>query len=393
MEIQYIGFSHGSFANAIKGIQCSELSKPKDFDDYDINFIDLKEQEIWRAVMIGHKRYATNYIEDFITLRKMIANTRSKVIISLPQNTLYQENLKNYLEKVLESICEMYPKKTYMVYGSTTTNVNGNMMDSDFTFTSVEEKIVLTSSTRSNKPTTILNDKVIFTSLNIENGHELINLLKCINLINNPQEDMPEWIKEVVMFDDEKQLGIIELSKIEIKKHQEEIQHAEEILHHNNKYKSILYTQGDELVDTVFKIISEMLEVDLAEFEDQKKEDIAFKIDDEYFIGEIKGISDNVKASRLSQLDNHLYYFLDKNDGVLEEDVRRILIVNHQRKKPLDQRSPIDDSQIKLAENKYGSLIVETTELLKLFEQYKNGIIKRDEIVKLFQQTGKLTLT
>lgn len=76
---------------------------------------------------------------------------------------------------------------------------------------------------------------------------------------------------EVKMFDDVKQLETIQMTKQEISDLEDRIEKAETQLNENKRMKSILYTQSDELVEVVFEIFKEMLNVDLSRFEDKKK--------------------------------------------------------------------------------------------------------------------------
>jgi hypothetical protein len=99
-------------------------------------------------------------------------------------------------------------------------------------------------------------------------------------------------------------------------------------------------------------------------------------------IGEIKGISANVKSQNLAQLEFHYQGYLDK--AVQGEKIKAILIINHQRNKPLAERDPVDERQIVLSE-KYESLIVETITFLKLFEKFLSSSVTSDECIQLFK--------
>lgn len=134
-----------------------------------------------------------------------------------------------------------------------------------------------------------------------------------------------------------------------------------------------------------------MLGCDLSEFTDKKKEDFKFMINDKVFIGEIKGVTPNVKKANVSQLDVHVQEHLDDNDEE-SKNIIALLIINHQRNKPISAREGVNDEVIKLAERN-GSLIVETITLLKLFEQYLLGKKSRDECIDtLANTTGLLEL-
>ena len=185
------------------------------------------------------------------------------------------------------------------------------------------------------------------------------------------------------MFDDEKQLEIIQENEQLISHHQQQINKAKDVLNRNQRYKTILYTNGDELVEVVFEILKEMLGCDLSQFEDEKKEDFNIRMGDKVFIGEIKGVTPNVKKANVSQLDVHVQEYLDNHEEE-QEKITALLIINHQRNKPLHERENIPDEQIRLAERN-GSLIVETITLLKLFEKYMSGEKDREECIDLLK--------
>lgn len=156
--------------------------------------------------------------------------------------------------------------------------------------------------------------------------------------------------------------------------------------------KSILYTNGDELVDVVFDILEEMIGCDLSEFVDEKKEDFLFTVNNYVFIGEIKGVNHNVKNENISQLELHYQGYIDEHEGVNVNTIKALLIINHQRKKDLKEREKIKDTQVKLAERN-GSLIIETYTLLRLLEKYRKKLITRDTIIEmLMNNTGYLDI-
>ena len=63
-----------------------------------------------------------------------------------------------------------------------------------------------------------------------------------------------------------------------------------------------------------------------------------------------------------------------------EEDgrIKGLLIINHQRNKPLQEREAVHERQVSLAE-RYEVLIIETPVLLKLFEKYRFGELSREK--------------
>ena len=100
----------------------------------------------------------------------------------------------------------------------------------------------------------------------------------------------------------------VENAKEQIKKEKEKIDKANTILERNLHYKSILYTNSDELVSVVFEIIEDLFDISLKEFKDEKKEDFNFKKDGITYIGEIKGVTSSVKNEHISQLKIFRYF-------------------------------------------------------------------------------------
>ena len=188
------------------------------------------------------------------------------------------------------------------------------------------------------------------------------------------------------MFDDEEKKLFIEQRKQEIQLLEEEINTAENKLEENNYYKSILYKQDKPLVKVVFKMLEEILDYDLSEFDDVYKEDFLIEFNDITFIGEIKGVSSNVKKGHLGQLDDHVTDredYLDENNK--EEIIKPLLIINTFIKKNPYEREEVDETTIKKAEEKYGTLIITSLNFLELYEKFKNDEITTGEIKNRFK--------
>lgn len=237
----------------------------------------------------------------------------------------------------------------------------------------------------------MLGDHIIASTLQINEYSEMMELLTVLGLIQTKQ-DVPLWLEEVRMFDDNKQFGIIEENNRSIEIAKQNISTAIGKIDKNREYKSILYTNGDELVKVVFEILENMLGCDLSQFVDKKAEDFLFEIGDTVFIGEIKGVNHNVKSENVSQLDVHYQSYLEEHTDKKEEKIKAILIINHQKNKPLEIREPVHEKQIQLA-CRNGSLIIETITLLKLFEQYLSQNISREDCIRLLcAQKGLLNI-
>ena len=399
--IQILTYSGNEEKLRGEGIRLNKIHDAEALDSFEINIISLQDDNMWvtRERTLG----TIDTIGDLISLSKMIASSKqSKIIVILPQNNRFTYN-------TWESDCGYWKRREFkdalrdfhyvlghvfqpleridLIYENTTTLVGNKKVLASFHFDE-SVKHVLTKSEKSNKPTTVEVGEKILSTLNISNCNEVQDFLSLIGLIKEKSK-APEWMEGINMFDDDNQLEIIQENNKAIETANENISNAMKVINQNKRYKSVLYTSGDELVEVIFEILEKMLGCDLSEFTDKKKEDFKFMINDKVFIGEIKGVTPNVKKSNVSQLDVHVQEYLDDNDEE-SKNIVALLIINHQRSKPISAREGVNDEVIKLAERN-GSLIVETITLLKLFEQYLLGEKNRDECIdSLVNNTGLL---
>lgn len=397
--IQILNYSGENRKLCGNGVKVNSIHDAESLDSHEINVIDLTDKYIWRNV--GNNTRSINSIADLKSLSIMLSNSyKSKNVILLPQNLkflsnmgydnkyLHEYELKDMIGDIKEILGKLYTpiQNLNLVYENTQSQIENKNLLASFYF-NVEGENVLTRSIGSLKPTTIILNEMVISTLLIENYEELIDFLRTTKLVEDKQE-VPGWMEEIKMFDDNIQLQIIEKNNETIKDANDSISKAMEVINKNKRYKSILYTNGDELVEEVFEILKEMLGCDLSDFYDKKREDFKFEIGGKTFIGEIKSITPNVKKANVSQLDVHVQEFLDENKDI-KGDVVALLIINHQRNKSLEDREPVMEDQIKLAERN-GSLIVETITLLKLFEQYLNKVKTREECITILEKNKGL---
>lgn len=394
--IQYI-----SVNKEIKGslIVNGSISNPNSLDEFEITVLDLSDKSIWVSET---QELKSIYMQDLINIAKMINNSHStKIIIICPQNCKFTcvddlgRNKSVQLKNKLDSIMKLYMENIFSInetflFEHTRTKIEGAELTADFYLHF--PKSPLTKSIKSNKITTAKVENIIVTTLSINTYDNLISFCNKLKLLQS-KEDIPEWMKSIDMFDDENQKMIIEEHTKIIEQSNRNIQIANNILNKNNEYKSILYTNGDELAKVVFDILEQCLDYDLSDFVDEKKEDFLINKHNITFIGEIKGVTNNIKSENVSQLDVHLQKYQDKlKNENKEENVKSLLIMCHQRKKPINEREPVNKEQINLAKRNK-SLIIETITLLELFEKFKNDDISIDKIVKLLSKnTGLLEL-
>lgn len=386
----------------------SKLDEIQALDDFEICVIDLTNEYLWTNDD-SHPN-SVNCYKDLLTIKEAIISSNTcKILIVLPQNErayyykvrkqvngryqdaydkyIYLKDNKDNFIKIINSYL-LIMEDVKVSFEKTKTIIEDKSVEADFNFSKYKEEDfdAITFSQNSNKVTTINKDKIFITTLKILDDNEKLKLF-IENYCKEKQEkeDTPEWITDIKFFNDEQlnqekennltQINELKQSNIKIDKELEK----------NLEYKSILYTNGDELVVIVMSILDELLDYDSSEFVDEKREDFLIKKEDITFIGEIKGVSSAIANKNVSQLDVHVQSYLDnlQEEGT-EEVVKGLLIINHQRNKPIQERQEVHEHQINLAKRN-GSLIIETKTLLKIFEKYKLGEITKEKCKKLFE--------
>ena len=217
--------------------------------------------------------------------------------------------------------------------------------------------------------------------------------MKSIGLLEKKSE-LPLWVSDLEFWDDKEQREVVEIACEEIEKQKQKINDAQKKLELNLHYKSILYETGDALAKVVFEILEKLLDCNLSDFLDEKKEDFRIVLEEVTFIGEIKGITSNVKLENISQLEVHCNTYMDElEENGRSELVKGILIINPLRTRPLNERERAHERQVQLA-TKYGSLIITSEILLQLFEKYLQKRITTDKIIELLKnKTGLLSVS
>lgn len=403
MKIQVIQYAKGT-ATEKEGILYSPLSSPRALDDHDINIIDLSNDSLWKyagKAYIGE----IDALSDLSTIQQMVSNKRWAVVLyALPQNADYLYNLssaydkrcapiKDVVEGILRnSITHALPQDAMpfgMAFERTETLINGENYEADFYLTGMGT--VVTASERSEKITTVkVSEDVYVTTLKITKSNEALKHFITSIFVEHEREPAPEWMNKILLFDDAVQKEQIEQREREIRAAEAKIQEAEAKLKENQRYKSILYTNGDELVTVVFDILERMLDCDLSTFVDEKKEDFLIKKPSCTFIGEIKGVTSNVKYEHISQVELHYRSYLDKlSEEGTSENVKQLLIMNPFRSKDLAMRDPVHTAQVDLAKRN-NCLIIETNTLLRIFERFCDGKITTARCIEVLSRKSGL---
>lgn len=393
MKIQII--NKGKIANNDNEMYMfSEISAPKSFEEFDINIINLNDTAMWRNRGINLSD-AINNIKDFRTLKTLSDRTKSNVLILYPQDTNYliqdyqgcyvkYDQIKNITNIVIRNIREIFEKSPKIYYGEATTVINKNKYKSDFSFFDDDEiygfKAVL--QTMGKDINTLKIDNMYFTTLEIKSTEDLDVYLKKIGLLKKHKNNKPEWMEDIKMFNDEK----LNKENLEYRQQIEDIdmkiKENNEKLENNDRLKSILYSSGEFLVEVVFDILEDMFGWDLSGFIDEKKEDFKYEDGDIVYIGEIKGLTSNVRNEYISQLDVHKQTYIDDHENIDKSKVRSILIINKERNKPLTERHEVNKDQESLAVRNE-SLVITTEILLKMYEKYLFEDRKKDDYIKL----------
>jgi len=229
-----------------------------------------------------------------------------------------------------------------------------------------------------------------YTFLKLKDEETILAFLSKIG-ISIFESDVPSWLKDIDFFDDGQLKEEILSSKNEIAKLNNNISNYQNKLSGNQYYKEMLIYSGNELVERVFKTMEELLDIDLSSFVDECGPDFVFEKNEHTFVGEIKGINTNVKNANISQINVHEATYIDEleESGHAIPPIKKLLIINHQRSKPLAEREPIGEKQITLA-RKDGVLIVETITLIKILEKYRKNELSSLQVYELLVSNSGL---
>ena len=404
MRLQVVQFSADSSER--DGITFSPLSAPRALDDFDVNIVDLSSVGIWRCYEDTCGK--VDCLCDLQTICQMVrSRQRAIVIYVFPQNIRYKyrmeyDRVNGSLSKALKDMLEEMYKYTItaaiprytnyakIFYEKTETDVGGYKYNADFCFNYNDD--VITRSCKSKKNTTVIIEDLIYaTTLNITQNIDGLKHYISVLFPEREQPEAPEWMNGICFGDDVEQREKIAVYEEKIKEASDQIEAAKAKLKQNDRVKSILYANGDHLVSVVFEILEKLLDCDLSEFVDKKKEDFLIKKSSCTFIGEIKGVTSNVKHEHISQIELHYRGYLDRlDDEGISESEKQLLIINPFRSKPLDQREPVHKEQITLAERN-GCLIIETHTLMRMYENYCLGLLTAQRCEEIFAKcTGVL---
>ena len=367
----------------------SDFKKPKVFEDFELNVLDLSFQDLWTSIQgDSNEIYMIKDLKHYHTMLKN--NKGTKILVVLPQNItlkyywgwsgeyINSEDLKNLTDFISKIVYQnVYNYWFRLNFGCNSINLNKLKITADFYFDEkeIEEEQKILKSDKSNKLTTIrAEENIYFTTLNLMKSREVLEaFLEKTNILNKSNEEKePEWFNDIKILDDvdiENEVSQIEeeITKLQKKKENKLIK-----LEENKEIKSVLYQTGKKLQKIANKMLDEMLEYEDKEFIDEMEEDYRICKGENTFLIETKGLLRNVNGNDISKTDCHVQIYIDK----LEEEgkdhdkekVKGIFIVANQRNRKIEERDKLPIRQIELAEN-YNILIIRT-------EQLKNILLK-----------------
>ena len=366
--------------------------------------MDFSSESFWKTWLefcsTHHRRFNTSYDNiDGSSLKQIcdaIATCKTTIIFVAPLNFEIEIDGKVHtLSTFNQKIGELFGgfilrgPPIWLQVGKTITEIGKRQYNA---FLHISNYAPKNQSEKSKKTTTAkIYDKKYVTTLDI--FESIDHFQTFISQFIKSKETTPKWFDELQYLDDEAQKNTITVNEEVIRGANEAIKAARTKVENNNRFKSILYTNGDELAEIVREMLEELMDGDLSSFVDEKKEDFRISKNGLTFLGEIKGTNSNINNSNISQLTNNcdLYEEKCKENGETAE-IRRLLIMNHQRDKAPVERQPVHDKQIEKAQRDE-CLIIETLTLLKLYELFKNGRCRSEDFVKIFaEKTGILTI-
>lgn len=390
MKIQIISYST-IFKINDPHISCtiSTFERPKSFDEFDINVIDLNNSNLWG--LNSEYQKCTEAVYHFKTLKGIMKNSnRSIFIILMPANIKvsvhYSEcytnqtvAIKDILRQVNQELSTLVLSNIKLRYEISTTTIDEQNFYSDFIFDNVDGETIKWSN--GGKSTIVKhNERLYSTTLFIKNATNDLEILMSFILSGFERSDIPNWFNGLEYFDD----VALKNKRNELLDIYRQIEDIDRRIDKNNKFKSILYSNGDELIDVVKEILVDIFKLQDDHFIDVKKEDFRFKFRDINFIVEIKGINTNAKNSNIAQCKKHVTDFLIAEDTVSPNNVKGLLIINPQRDIEPSKREPIHADQINYAKSE-GILIITTLELLKLYQAYT----KDEAVINKYFETFK----
>ena len=351
MQIPLIN-DNGRNENDYSVTECNSFGHAHSLDSYDLNIIDLTSSSIWLNYCYNKDFEKLDCDNDFQTLLTSVCHSsKTKFLYILPPNIsfkteyatpirgrgkdfLSREKLKDIIRYLVHNLEKVIPIDIDLYYEKTHTNLLGTKLSADFYFDSkmgenyydgynLPEDIVYSDG--SEKLVFVSHGKYSLTTLQVKNNDEFSVLVQNV-LMDETEEEGPDWFQELHFFDDIKQNEAIQIENKKIEESNDKIKISKEIIRENKHFESILFKSGSELEVILIEMLEIMCDVQ-SEFEDRKNEDYSFEKDGIHYIFEFKGLTKDVKKSNVSQLVTHGHIY-EETKEVVPDVIKKIIIVN-----------------------------------------------------------------
>ena len=202
--IQILNYQGNDKRYAGKNVEINSIHDAKSLDDFEINIIDLNDEEMWTY---EESRPTTiDCIADISSLAAMIANSkRTTIVVLFPQNLIYRYShftprheqwrylssceLKDSISLMFRNVVEILLSKAFtmeILYENTETKIGNINIKAAFYFNDEKETALIKST--SGKKVACRHENIIVTTLYLEDYNHIIAFLKKVRLLSEKQE-------------------------------------------------------------------------------------------------------------------------------------------------------------------------------------------------------------
>ena len=248
MQIQLINYD-GRNENDYSVMECNSFGQAHSLDSYDLNIIDLTSSSIWLNHCYNKNFEKLEYDNDFQTLLTSVRHSsKTKFLYILPPNIsfkteytspisgrgkdfLARKQLKDIIRYLVYNLKKVIPTDIDLYYEKTHTNLSGIRLSADFYLNSEmgenyydgynpPEDMVYSDG--SEKLVFVSHGKYSLTTLQVKNNDELSVLVQNV-LMDETEEEAPDWFQELHFFDDIKQDETIQIENRKIEESKDKI--------------------------------------------------------------------------------------------------------------------------------------------------------------------------
>lgn len=380
-SIQYISIKKRDINN----IDCYSFKNCRTFDTYPTNIIDLSDSEVW-TYSYSNSLDSVNCADSLVKLNSYIKETKSKVVVILPQNeNIFIGNRVNPVQigqnldsfnRILETHFDFIKQNNIKVeYSPSLVRLATYDVQSDFVFTHGSEGSTFFETNGSLKKCSLLiNNNIVITTMELDSYIDFVNFIGRIP--DSVVISIPQWANDYNILNDEELINRKNELIKDIKKANSEISEINAKVLHNTEIKSCLWKTGDDLVSAVFPLVEKIYDCDLSTFVDEKKADFIFTKSTITVVGEIKGVKSNVNRTHIAKAEAHKQEYIqelkDSGTPYNEDNILCVLIINYELDRPVTERDDVNQEVIDYAKHQK-VLIIDTATLINLYESKIKG--------------------